>query len=132
MPDKFSKKTRSKIMSRIRSKNTKPELALKKLLKGTYFRYQPKAYGKPDFALKNKRITIFIDGCFWHKCPICYKTPKSNRKYWLPKIKRNIERAKEVEKSLKKEGWRVLRFWEHEVTRNGMRCLNKVNLLFKE
>ena len=132
MPDAFSKKTRSRIMSRIRSKNTEPEIALKKLLKGAYFRYQPKAYGKPDFALKNKRIAIFIDGCFWHKCPICYKKPKSNVAYWIPKIKRNVQRAKEVENKLKKEGWKVVRIWEHEVMSKKKNYIRKVKALLNK
>ncbi len=116
MPDPFSKKTRSRIMSRIKSANTKPELALKELLKGTYLRHQPNGIiGKPDFASKKQKVVVFIDGCFWHKCPRHYAPPKSNKDYWIPKIKRNVKRAKEVENKLKKEGWKVIRIWEHEI-----------------
>jgi len=113
MSDIFSKKKRSEIMAKIRSSNTKPELLAKDLLNG--FQHQPKIYGRPDFINKKRKIIIFIDGCFWHKCPIHFKAPKSNKKYWLPKIKRNVERAKEVEKEYKNLGWKILRIWEHEL-----------------
>jgi DNA mismatch endonuclease (patch repair protein) len=126
MAEKISKETRSRIMSKIRSKNTKPELILKKLLKGTHLRQHPNIEGKPDFGSKSKKIAIFIDGCFWHKCKKCYSEPKSNKKYWLPKIERNVQRAKEVNNELRKQGFRVIRVWEHEVTINGGKCLKKV------
>lgn len=116
MPDKFSKKTRSQIMSKIRSNKTVAELVLKKALTGRHFIYQPKKiYGNPDFASKEKKIAIFVDGCFWHKCPKCYTAPKSNKKYWLPKIKRNVSRDKKINKLLKKERWKIIRIWEHDV-----------------
>ncbi len=115
MVDWLDKKTRSKIMSCIRSKNTKPELILKKYLKGSH----PKCIiGNPDFANKEKKIAIFVDGCFWHKCPKCYRAPKSNKRYWLPKINRNVERSKEVTRTLKKDGWKVIRIWEHDIKLN--------------
>lgn len=69
-------------MSHIRSKNTRPELNLKELLAGTRLRYQPKIPGKPDFGLKGLKIAIFVDGCFWHKCPKCFVKPKTNAKFW--------------------------------------------------
>ena len=126
MPDKFSREVRSRIMSRIKSKNTKPELMLKKALKGSYLRYQPKVCGKPDFASKKRKVAIFIDGCFWHKCPKCYRAPKSNKKYWLPKIEGNVQRAREVTKQLRNDGWKVLRFWEHEIKSKPKKCSKKI------
>ena len=128
MPDAFSKKKRSQIMSKIRSKNTKLELEFKKLLTGLRFRYQPKVIGKPDFASKKLKIAIFIDSCFWHKCPKHFRQPNSNKSYWKPKINGNVKRANEVNKLLKKEGWRVIRFWEHEVTKNPEKYLDKVKM----
>lgn len=101
-------------MSRIKSKQTKPEKTLKKILEKIGFEYQPKIKGRPDFADRKKRIAIFIDGCFWHKCPKHYKEPKSNKKYWLPKIAKNVERDKKINKEYKKKGWKVVRIWEHE------------------
>lgn len=113
-------------MSKIKSKETKIELYFKDLLKGHLFRYQPKMFGRPDFALKKLKIAIFIDSCFWHKCPKHFRKPKSNISYWKPKINGNLKRAKEVNKSLIKDGWRVIRFWEHEINENPKQCLNKI------
>lgn len=127
MPDKFSKGIRSKIMSKIRSNETVAELTLKKALVGNYFRYQPKKiYGNPDFANKRKKVAIFVDGCFWHKCPKCYITPKSNKKYWLQKIKGNIARDKKINKFLKKYGWTIIRIWEHEIKMNSGQKIDKI------
>jgi DNA mismatch endonuclease (patch repair protein) len=111
--DNLTKKQRSFCMSKIRSSKTKPELILKKKLKG--FEYQPKAYGRPDFINYKKKEVLFIDGCFWHKCPKHYIQPKSNKRYWLPKLERNILRAEEVNIAYKNAGWKVARIWEHEV-----------------
>ena len=127
MPDTFSKKTRSRIMSKIGSNKTVAELILKKALSGRHFTYQPKKiYGNPDFASKKKRIAIFVDGCFWHKCPKCYTVPKSNKEYWLPKIKRNVGRDKKINKLLKKDGWKIIRIWEHEIKKNPGLGVNKI------
>ena len=116
MADVLTKKQRSYCMSQIRSSKTKPELKLKKLMKSLGFSYQPKGIiGKPDFADKRRKIAVFIDGCFWHGCPKHYKMPKSNKAYWLPKIKKNMARDRKVSKFLKKAGWKVLRVWEHEL-----------------
>ena len=113
MVDNLTKKQRSYCMSRIRSKKTLPELRYKKTLSG--FIYQPKAYGNPDFINYKKKMVVFIDGCFWHKCPKHYIRPKSNKKYWASKIERNIIRDKEVEISYKNVGWKIKRVWEHEL-----------------
>ena len=100
-------------MSRIRSSGTKAELISKRKLKS--FVYQPDLYGRPDFADFKKKVIIFIDGCFWHKCPEHYIPPKSNKKYWLQKLERNAVRAEEVNKAYKTASWKVVRIWEHEV-----------------
>lgn len=114
MADKFSKKKRSDIMARIKSKHTKPELFLKKRLKG--FQYHPKnIFGSPDFMNYQKKIAVFVDGCFWHGCPLHYREPKSRRAYWIPKIERNQARDKEVDIAYKDAGWKAIRIWEHEL-----------------
>jgi DNA mismatch endonuclease (patch repair protein) len=113
MADLICKRARSKIMSGIKSYNTQPELFLKKSLKG--YRYQPTIFGKPDFINYKEGIIIFVDGCFWHQCPLHSKMPKQNRAYWLPKLKRNVTRAKEVEIAYKTAGWKVIRIWEHDL-----------------
>ncbi|KKU06672.1 MAG: V.TspMI, partial [Candidatus Collierbacteria bacterium GW2011_GWC2_45_40] len=77
---------------------------------------------------------IFIDGCFWHGCPKCKTNPKTNAKYWKTKIANNQKRDKEVKKQLVREGWKVLRFWEHEIKRNPNRIIKKIffNLFCKQ
>jgi len=114
MADIFSREKRSEIMSKIRSENTKPELDFKKNLSG--FKYQPEEFGRPDFINYRRKIVIFIDGCFWHQCPIHSKIPKQNSEYWIPKLQRNLTRAREVEIAYKSSGWKVVRIWEHDLS----------------
>ncbi|MBD3360360.1 DNA mismatch endonuclease Vsr, partial [Candidatus Peregrinibacteria bacterium] len=125
MADKFDRKTRSKIMSRIRAKNTSLEVNFRKLLwqeglRG--YRIHYKLPGKPDIVFTKKKIAIFVDGCFWHKCPKCYEAPKTNKKYWLPKIEKNASRDKENARKLRSRGFKVIRIWEHEVLQNPEKC----------
>lgn len=123
MADRMTKAQRSYTMSRIRSTKTLPELKLKSRLSG--FVYHPKGiYGKPDFADRKNKVAVFVDGCFWHKCPEHYIKSKTNSDYWTPKIKRNVLRDKLVEKTLAKQGWKVVRFWEHELKSGYERCLD--------
>lgn len=116
MVDRISEEARSRIMSAIRSKNTKPELNLRKALwsEGMRFRIH---YGKEkiDIAFPSKKLAIFVDGCFWHGCPKHSHIPKTNKEYWVPKLKKNIERSKAKDERLKANGWNVLHFWEHEL-----------------
>lgn len=72
-------------------------------------------HGRPDFAFREARVLVFVDGCFWHGCARCYRRPASNRAYWDAKVLRNQARDREVTRELKKRGWRVLRVWEHEL-----------------
>lgn len=69
---------------------------------------------RPDVVFPRQRLALFIDGCFWHRCPEHWSPPKRNTEYWLPKIARNVERDRETNRSLKAAGWVVLRIWEHE------------------
>jgi DNA mismatch endonuclease (patch repair protein) len=116
MPDNLSREKRSRIMSTIRGKNTKSELALKEVLTSLHFTYQPKGiYGNPDFANRKEKVAIFIDGCFWHGCRKHFKLPTSNEEFWRKKIERNIRRDREVTRSLRRDGWRVIRVWEHDL-----------------
>ena len=115
-------------MSKIKSKDTKLEVNFKKVIKGLKFRYQPKIFGKPDFASRKLKIAIFVDSCFWHHCPRHFRKPSSNISYWEKKIKSNVKRTKEVDKFLKKHGWIVLHFWEHDINKNARKCLDKIKL----
>lgn len=114
--DTFTKEKRSEIMSRIRSKDTGPEIALRKALWSQGFRYRI-YYGKEkiDIAFPSKKIAIFIDGCFWHSCPQHSVIPKSNKQYWMPKLKANIERSSSKDKRLIENGWKIIHIWEHEL-----------------
>ena len=125
--DVHDRATRSFNMSRIRAKNTKPELILRKLLwlcglRG--YRLHAKLPGRPDLTFTKKRVVVFVDGCFWHCCPHCSdgRAPKSNTTYWAQKRQRNRERDVLRTAELEAQGWTVLRFWEHEVTGNPIAC----------
>lgn len=116
--DTVSRKKRSEIMSGIRSSDTRMELAVKPVLEVLGFEYQPGGIaGRPDFALRGLKIAVFLDGCFWHGCPRCYREPKSNEGFWKSKVKRNRERDARVTSRLQDEGWKVLRVWEHDLKR---------------
>ncbi|MCX5657974.1 MAG: DNA mismatch endonuclease Vsr [Candidatus Omnitrophica bacterium] len=115
--DKISKQQRSWNMSRIKSKDTAPELRVRKILHKAGYRYRlysKNLPGKPDIVFNKFQTAVFIHGCFWHHHKGCKGAyfPKSNIKYWLPKIRRNIQRDKIIVKQLSKEGWRVIIIWE--------------------
>jgi len=117
MSDVLTKAQRSYCMSRIRGKNTVPELVLRRAisssgLKG--YRLHYKLPGKPDIVFPQRRIAVFIDGCFWHKCPKCFTEPKTNRRFWMRKIASNAKRDRLINIELRRNGWRVLRVWEHD------------------
>jgi DNA mismatch endonuclease (patch repair protein) len=110
--------TRSEVMARIRSQDTSPELAVRSYLwtHGVRFRLRQVVEGvRPDLVWKNKRLVIFIDGCFWHGCELHCRRPSSRSSYWTSKIDNNIKRDMLVTQTLQAAGWKVYRFWEHEV-----------------
>ncbi|WP_350284174.1 very short patch repair endonuclease [uncultured Croceitalea sp.] len=122
---------RSKIMSKIRGKNTKPELAFRKALWAAGYRYRidyKKLIGKPDILLKKYKTAIFIDGEFWHGYNWQERKTKikTNREFWIPKIERNMQRDHEVNSALEKLNYVVFRFWEKQVHKNLDDCLQKV------
>src|SRR5438105_2032268 len=121
MADVFTKAKRSKVMSRIRSYgNEDTEIALAKLLRRnriTCWRRNQSVFGKPDFVFRQAKLALFVDGCFWHGCLKHSKPPRSNQTYWQAKMIRNKARDRSVSRALRKEGWRVLRIWEHELAR---------------
>lgn len=127
--DNLTPEQRKKNMQNIRYKDTLPEGKVMKELrrKKIYFaKHVTSIYGKPDIVFRRKKVVVFIDSCFWHKCPYHYIEPKSNKSYWVPKIERNKERAKEVNRKLKKEGWQVIRIWEHSIKKDINGCINKI------
>lgn len=119
--DRLDKATRSKVMSRIRAKDTKPEQTVRKYLHrcGLRFRlHYPKLPGRPDLAFPKHRVALFVHGCFWHFCRKCRsgRIPKSNRGYWAAKLKRNVARDKAKNKQLSRLGWKVMVVWECEIS----------------
>jgi DNA mismatch endonuclease, patch repair protein len=120
--DIVSKKKRSEIMSRITSKNTKPELLVRKELhrKGYRFRlHDKKLPGKPDIVLRKYKTVCFVNGCFWHRklderCSNC-RVPKTNKKFWKDKFISNINRDENKYDELEQKGWNVTIFWECDV-----------------
>lgn len=125
MVDVLTKEQRSYNMSRIRGRDTKTEIAMRKLLytKGLRrYRVNFKLPGKPDIVFTKYKIAVFIDGCFWHKCPKCFIEPETNKDFWMNKINSNVERDAETNDILTKRGWKVIRFWEHEINKNINKC----------
>ena len=127
----YTTRKRSKIMGRIRAKNTKPELLFRKALwkKGIRYRINNKKLpGNPDISIKKYSLAIFIDGDFWHGYHWDEKKEalKSNQQFWIPKIERNMQRDQEVNNKLGEMGFAVFRFWEHEIKTDLERCLNDV------
>lgn len=110
-------------MSRIRSKNTKPEIIVRKFLFSEGFRYRlhnKKLIGKPDIVLSKYKAAVFVHGCFWHGHENCkyFKLPSTRQEYWLPKIENNIQRDKDAVSALRKLGWKVFTVWECELKKD--------------
>lgn len=128
---------RSRNMSAIRSKGNKStELRMIKILRQyrlSGWRRNSEIYGHPDFVFPEAKLAIFIDGCFWHGCPKCYRKPKTNIQYWVEKIRRNVVRDRQVSRLLRQTGWSVIRIWEHSlgspasVAKRILRMLSKSN-----
>lgn len=104
-----------------RGRDTKPEVALRSALHaaGLRFRkdYPMKLDGvrfRPDIVFTRVKVAVFVDGCFWHSCPQHGTTPTRNAEYWLPKLRRNVERDREQDQALRAYGWLSVRIWEHE------------------
>ena len=126
--DKLTTEQRHKNMAAIRSKNTKPELIVRRGLWKRGFRYRlnhKRLPGHPDLVLRKYRTCVFINGCFWHghlvesntmESSACCKIPKTNREFWVAKIRRNKERDKEEQRKLAAMGWHCITVWECELT----------------
>jgi len=120
-------------MSSNKAKNTKPELKLRKALyadgvRGYRLNWK-KVPGRPDIAFPGKKISIFINGCYWHRCPHCeLPLPKTNTEFWKEKFDKNIKRDKKKEKELLDLGWTVLVFWECKIKTNIKDCINKIKV----
>ena len=126
MADVFSKKKRSWIMSRIRSKNTSIDITMREMLSeaGTRFEMYPDLFGSPDFQV-GKNVLVFCDGDFWHGYRYAEKK-RPAKKYWREKIEGNMRRDRKVSRKLRRDGWSVLRIWEHNIKKNPDKCMQKI------
>jgi DNA mismatch endonuclease, patch repair protein len=104
-----------------RKHDTKPEVAVRSLLHARGFRFRkhyaiklPERTVRPDIVFRRTKLAVFIDGCFWHCCPVHGNAPRVNTTYWQPKLARNVARDRAVDAALHAAGWRVLRVWEHQ------------------
>ena len=119
-------------MASIKSRETRPELLLRKNLwkQGLRsYRKYPKLSGRPDLCFPTHKLVIFVDGCFWHGCPAHCRVPKKNFDYWTEKIAYNKERDVRINRELQSNGFVVLRIWEHDITRDVFQVTQKIKAL---
>lgn len=117
MTDVYDREKRSAVMARVRSKDTAPEMALRRILTGLGARYRlhrKDLPGSPDIVMPGRKLALFVHGCFWHghDCPRGARVPKTNRDYWLAKVARNVARDDRSKQALEAAGWRVAVVWE--------------------
>lgn len=130
MVDILTHEQRSARMGRVRQTGTDIELRLRHALWATGLRYRVKAAsslpGRPDIVFVTAKVAIFVDGCFWHGCPLHGTKPASNAIFWSEKIRRNQQRDQQVDDKLSAAGWRVVRVWEHEVKKDLTGCVSRI------
>lgn len=128
MTDVLTKAQRSFCMSRIRGRNTKPEIGLRQRLfsQGLRYRLHPRLPGRPDLVFVRERVAVFVDGCFWHRCPKHATAPAANAAFWASKLQGNVVRDTTVNRALRHDGWLVLRFWEHAVRQYPERTADRI------
>ncbi|MBL8160226.1 DNA mismatch endonuclease Vsr [Candidatus Saccharibacteria bacterium] len=134
--DRITKEHRSWNMSRIRGKDTAPEMLVRKYLyaHGIRYRLHAKLPGKPDVVIRKNNSVLFINGCFWHGHNNCKYavTPKSNTDFWQSKISGNVERDQRNRQQLEADGWKVLTVWECELEKDRDRTLQNILSFMKE
>ena len=117
-------------MSAVRTRDTKPEIALRRALFSCGLRFRLGANGKlpgrPDILFPRSRVAVFVDGCFWHCCPIHGTWPRNNESFWLQKLTRNVERDRKVDFALKALQWEVVHVWEHELKGDCTPAANRI------
>lgn len=134
--DIWTREKRSEVMSNIRSKNTLPEIRVRKILFSSGFRYRlhvKNLPGKPDIVLPKYDVVIFVHGCFWHLHAGCRDgtIPKTRTNYWKDKLLKNKKRDKDHMSELQKQGWSVLILWECEINKDLQEVLSKVHKFLK-
>lgn len=129
MADMFTPEERSKIMAKVHSQNTTPEIRVRKLLHSLGYRFRlhrKDLPGNPDIVLSKYKTVIFVHGCFWHGCPTCRHAqirPQANSEYWNKKLDRNMQRDRESYAALEDLGWQVLVIWECETKKKNIEQL---------
>jgi len=133
LPDMMGRSQRSDCMSKIRGKDTKVEVVLRKAVwrNGLRYRLHAKLPGTPDLVFPRSKVALFIDGCFWHGCPTHGVRPRTNRAFWADKLKKNVERDKQTNRELREIGWKVIRCWEHEVEKRLDRLVVRIGQAVK-
>ena len=130
MSDIVSKAKRSEVMAAVRSTgNRATELRMIALFRANGiigWRRDQGVIGKPDFVFGSERVAVFVDGCFWHGCPKCYRRPRSHQKYWDSKVAGNIARDRCNRSRLRRMGWWVVRIWEHELKLQPSGCTARI------
>lgn len=132
-----NKEVTSRIMSLVRAKNTKPEVLLRKALTANklsgYRLHWNKVPGRPDIAYPKIKLAIFVNGCFWHRCPYCNpSTPKTHKKFWEEKFSQNVDRDKRKNIELRSQGWKVITIWECQIKRDLSKCIHKAQKIRTE
>lgn len=136
MTDTVDKATRSRYMAAVKSRgNLSTEARMVRLLRDNclsgWRRHSPLP-GTPDFCWPKQKAALFVDGCFWHGCPHCYQTPKSNVRYWKEKVAGNKRRDSRGNSAVRTEGWTVIRIWECQLTKNPGRCVARIKKAVEE
>lgn len=127
----------SKIMSANKAKNTRPEIAFRKVLwengiRGYRLHFK-KVPGSPDIAFPRKKIAIFINGCFWHRCPYCSpRIPKSHSTFWIEKFERNVARDKHTIQLLQRSNWKTIILWECQIKHDIDKCIKNVKTILND
>lgn len=123
---------RRRMMSRIRGRDTGPELSLRRRVWALGLRYRLQhriGRTRPDMVFIGARLAVFVDGCFWHGCPLHSTKPKNNREFWEQKLSRNVARDAEQTQWLESQGWCVLRIWEHEIETSPADCARRIAVM---
>lgn len=137
MADWLTREQRSRNMASIRSKGNKTtERRFVSLMRAAHisgWRSHANLPGKPDFVFRKKRLAVFVDGCFWHGCPRCYRLPEDNRPYWKEKLLYNRRRDRRNSRQLRAKGWKVMRIWEHllESTRERAQVISRLRNILR-
>lgn len=127
MADFLSSEKRSELMSRVRSSgNATTELAMVRAMRLVGISGWRRQIGlfsfRPDFVFRKERVAVFVDGCFWHSCPVHGRIPSSNSEFWLAKLRANVSRDERADREFSSKGWLVVRFWEHELKKDSLGC----------